>query len=75
VTGAGVTSDGEFVPIETISTSSGRSEGEGVVGVSPEESDVAVRELTFTELVWAGTGKLNIIVNNKKPTQKGRLFL
>ena len=42
VTGAGVTSDGEFVQIETMPTSSGRSEGEGVVRVGPEESDVAV---------------------------------
>ena len=50
-TGAGVVGDGEFVLIGTIPTSSGRSEGEGVVRLGPEESDVAVRRLTASELV------------------------
>jgi hypothetical protein len=67
--------EGEFVPIGTIPTSSGRSEGEGVVRVSPEESDLAVRRVTPSELVWAETGKLNISVINKKHPEKGRLFL
>jgi hypothetical protein len=67
--------DGEFVPIGTIPTSSGRSEGEGVVRVGPEELDVAVRRVTASELVWAETGKLNISVINKKHPEKGRLFL
>jgi hypothetical protein len=63
------------MPIGTIPTSSGRSEGEGVVRFGPEESDVAVRRVTFSELVWAETGKLNISVINKKHPEKGRLFL
>ena len=67
--------DGEFMPIGTIPTFSGRSEGEGVVRVGPEESDVAVRRATFSELVWAEMGKLNISVINKKHPEKGRLFL
>ena len=67
--------DGEFMPIGTIPTSSGRSEGEGVVRVSPEESDLAVRKVTVSELVWAETGAPSIRVINKKPTQKRRAFL
>ena len=62
-------------PIGTIPTSSGRSEGEAGGGVSAEESGVAVRGVTFSGLVWADTGKLNISVINKKHPEKGRLFL
>ena len=62
-------------PIGTIPTSSGRSEGEAGGRVSTEESGVAVRRVTFSELVWAETGKLNISVINKKHPEKGRLFL
>jgi len=64
--------EGEFVPIETISTSSGRSEEEGVVGVGPAESDVAVRRLTASELVSAEAAQLNIRVISKKLPQEGR---
>ena len=39
--------------IGTIPTSSGRSEGEGVVRLGPEESDGAVRRDTVPEFVWA----------------------
>lgn len=67
--------DGEFVPIGTIPTSSGRSEGEGVVRVGPEELDVAVRRVTASWLVWAEAVHLNISVINKKHPEKGRLFL
>jgi hypothetical protein len=67
--------EGEFMPIGTIPTSSGRSEGEGVVRVSPEESDLAVRRVTPSELVWAETGKLNTSVINKPALQTGRLFV
>jgi len=66
--------DGEFVPIGTIPTSSGRSEGEGVVRVGPEESDVAARRETASELVSAKAGKMKISAINKKDPQKGRLF-
>ena len=62
-------------PIGTIPTSSGRSEGETGWRVSTEESGVAVRGGTFSELVWAETGKLNISVINKKHPEKGRLFM
>ena len=62
-------------PIGTIPTSSGRSEGETGWRVSTEESGVAVRGGTFSELVWAETGKLNISVINKKHPEKGRLFI
>ena len=67
--------DGEFMPIGTIPTSSGRSDGEGVVRAGPEESDVAVRRVTASELVWAEEGELSIRAINKKLPQKGRLFL
>ena len=67
--------DGEFVPIGTIPTSSGRSEGDGVVRFGPEESDVGFRRVTASELVWAKEEKLSISVINKKPPQKGRLFI
>jgi len=67
--------DGEFVAMGTLPTSSGRSEGEGVVRVGPEESDVGVRRVTFSELVWAEAVQLNISATNKKPPQKGRLFM
>jgi len=63
--------EGEFVPIGTIPTSSGRSEGEGVVRACPAESDVAVRRVTASELVWAKAGELNIKAINKKPPEKG----
>ena len=63
------------MPIGTMPTSSGRSEGEGVVRVGPEESDVAVRGVTATELVWAEAVQLKISVINKKPPQKGKLLL
>jgi len=75
VTGAGVVTEGEFVPIGTIPASSGRSEGEGVVRVGPEESDVGVRRATVSELVWAEAVQLHISVTNKKPPLKGRLFM
>ena len=64
--------EGEFVPIGTIPTSSGRSEGEGVVRVGPEESDVAVRRVKVSWLVWAEAVQVKISVLNKKPPQKGR---
>jgi hypothetical protein len=67
-----VVGDGEFVPIGTIPTSSGRSEGEGVVRFGPEESDVAVRRLTASELVSAEAAQLNIRVISKKLPQEGR---
>ena len=67
--------EGEFVPIGTIPTSSGRSEGEGVVRVGPEESDVAVLRVTASELVRAEAGKLNIRAINRKTPRKGGLFI
>ena len=67
--------DGEFVAMGTLPTSSGRSEGEGVVRVGPEESDVGVRRLTFAELVCAKAGNLKISAINKKGPQKWRIFL
>lgn len=63
------------MPIGTMPTSSGRSEGEGVVRVGPEESDVAVRRVTASELVWAEAMQLNISAINIKRPQKGRLFI
>ena len=75
VTGAELVGDGEFMPIGTIPTSSGRSDGEAGGRVSAEESGVAVRGVTFSDLVWAEMGKLNISVINKKHPEKGRLFL
>ena len=42
---------GVLAPIGTMPTSSGRSEGEGVVRLGPEESDVEVRRVTASELV------------------------
>jgi len=42
------------------------------VRVGPEESDVGVRRVTFSELVWAEAVQLNISATNKKPPQKGR---
>ena len=74
-TGVEVVGDGEFVPIGTIPTSSGRSEGEGVVRVGPEESHVGVRRVTASELVWAKEVKLSISVMNKKPPHEGRLLM
>ena len=70
MTEAGVVGDGDFVPIGTILMSSGRSEGEGLFRVGPEESDE-----TVFELVWAEAVKLYIRVINKKPPHKGRAFL
>ena len=67
--------DGEFIPIGTIPTSSGRSEGEGVVRVGPEESDVAVLRVTVSELVRAEAGKLNIRAINRKTPRKRGLFI
>lgn len=75
MTGAGVVGDGEFVPIGTIPTSSGRSEGDGVVRVGPKESDVETLGVTDSELVCAEVGKLNISVMNKKLPHRGRLFM
>jgi len=75
VKGAGVTEDGEFMPIRTIPTSSGRSKGEGVVRFGPEESDVAGRRVTASAVVWAEAGELSIRAINKKLPQKGGLFL
>ena len=71
-TGVEAVGDGEFMPIGTIPTSSGRSEGEGVVRVGPEESDVGVLRVTASELVWAKEEKLSISVIKKKPPQRGR---
>ena len=62
-------------PIGTIPTSSGRSDGEAGGRVSAEESGVAVRGVTFSDLVWAEMWKLNISAINKKHPEKGRLFL
>jgi hypothetical protein len=67
--------DGEFEPIGTIPTSSGRSEGEGVVRLGPEESEVEALRVRASEFDWAEVGKLNIRVIDKKPTHKGRGFL
>jgi hypothetical protein len=75
VEGVGVVGDGEFMPIGTMPTSSGRSEGEGVECVGPEESDAAVRRLTASELVWAEAEELNIRAINKKPPQMEGLFI
>jgi hypothetical protein len=63
------------MPIGTIPTSSGRSEGEGVVRVGPEESDVAVLRVTASELVRAEAGKLNIRAINRKTPRKWGLFI
>ena len=63
------------MPIGTMPTSSGRSEGEGLESVGPEESDVAIRRLTASELVCAEAEELNIRAINKKAPQKGGLFL
>jgi hypothetical protein len=60
------------MPIGTIPTSSGRSEGEGVVRFGPEESDVAVRSVTDSELVSAEAAQLNISMLIKKPPQEWR---
>ena len=59
------------MPIGTIPTPSGRSEGEGVVRAGPAESDVALRRVTASKLVWAEQGELNIRAANKKAPQKG----
>jgi len=66
---------GGGVAIGTVPTSSGRSEGDGVLRVGPEESDVETLGVTDSELVWAEVGKLNISVMNKKLPQRGRLFM
>ena len=63
------------MPIGTIPTSSGRSEGEGVVSVGPEVPDGVVRGVTASLLVWAEAEKLNTREINKKVPQMGRLFL
>ena len=63
------------MPIGTIPTSSGRSDGEAGGRVSAEESGVAVRGVTFSDLVWAEMGKLNSSVINKKHPEKGGLFI
>ena len=72
VTGVGVVGDGEFVAMGTLPTSSGRSEGEVVVRLGPEDSDVAVRSVTDSELVSAEAAQLNISMLIKKLPQKGR---
>ena len=72
VIGAGVVEEAEFVPIGTIPTSSGRGEGEGVVRLGPEESDVAVRRVTDSEFVSAKEMQLNISMIIKKPPHEGR---
>ena len=64
--------DEEFVLIGTIPTSSGRSEGEGVLIVGPAESYVGVRRVTASELVSAEAVQLSISVITTKPPQKGR---
>lgn len=63
------------MPTGTIPTSSGRSEGEGVVRFGPEESDVAVRRVSASGLVWPEAGSLNKRAINKKDPQKGKLLL
>jgi hypothetical protein len=73
--GVGDVGDREFMPIGTIPASSGRREGEGVLRVGPEESDVAARRVTVSELVSAKAGKMKISAINKKDSQKGRLIL
>ena len=40
--------------------------------VGPEESDVAVRRVTASAVVWAEAGELSIRAINKKLPQKGR---
>jgi hypothetical protein len=60
------------MPIGTIPTSSGRSEGEVVVRLGLEDSDVAVRSVTDSELVSAEAAQLNISMLIKKLPQKGR---
>ena len=72
--GAGDVGGRGFMPIGTMPASSGRREGDGVVSVGPEESDVAVRRETASELVSAKAGKMKISAINKKDPQKGRLF-
>jgi hypothetical protein len=67
--------DGEFVPIGTIPTPSGRSEGEVGLRVGPEESEGSARRVTASELVWAEAEKLNAREINKKVPQMGKLFL
>jgi hypothetical protein len=66
---------GLLAPIGTMPMSSGRSEGEGVVRAGPEESDLAVPRVAASAVVWAEAGELIIKAINKKPPQKGRLFL
>ena len=66
---------GVLAPIGTIPTSARLGEGEGVVRAGPEESDVALRRVTASELVWAEAVQLDISVINKKAPQKGRLFI
>jgi hypothetical protein len=46
-----------------------------VVRFGAEESDVSVRRVTPSELVWANAGKLNIRAINRNLPQKGALFL
>ena len=62
---------GVLAPIGTMPTSARLGEGEGVVRAGPEESDVALRRVTASELVWAKAGELNIKAINKKPPKKG----
>ena len=62
---------GVLAPIGTIPTSARLGEGEGLVRAGPEESDLAVRRVTASVLVWAKAGELNIRAINKKPPEKG----
>ena len=66
---------GVLAPIGTMPISSGRKEGGGVARAGPEESDVAIRRLTASELVCAEAEELNIRAINKKPPQREGLFM
>jgi hypothetical protein len=66
---------GVLAPMGTIPISSGRKEGEGVARAGPEVSDVVVPRVAGSAVVWAEARELIIKAINKKPPQKGRLFL
>jgi hypothetical protein len=66
---------GVLAPMGTIPISSGRKEGEGVARAGPEVSDVVVPRVADSAVVWAEARELIIKAINKKPPQKGRLFL
>ena len=66
---------GVLAPMGTMPISSGRKEGEGVARAGPEVSDVVVPRVAASAVVWAEARELIIKAINKKPPQKGRLFL